>query len=185
MRKNLRLIKYLLGALTLFAAIATAADTGADEWKSVLKDRLKLYGHRNWIVIADSAYPEQSAEGIETIVSNNGHVDVLKEVLAEISASRHVRAIPHTDKELQFLSESEAPGVSAYREQLFALLPKAQTNSQRHEEIIHNLDVVSKSFRVLIIKTNMTMPYTSVYLELGCAYWSADAEQHLRARMAR
>lgn len=175
----------LLGALAFLPAIAGAADNRSDEWKAIVKQRLTLYGHRNWIVIADSAYPEQSAEGIETIVSNAGQLDVLKEVLADISASKHVRAIAHTDKELKFLGESDAPGVSAYREQLFALLSDAQTNSQPHEEIIRNLGLLSKTFRVLIIKTNMTLPYTSVFLQLDCAYWSNEAEQRLRAKMAQ
>jgi hypothetical protein len=83
----------------------------------------------------------------------------------------------------QCLGESQAPGVSAYRQHLFALLPDAHTNSQPHEDIIHNLDVVSKTFRVLIIKTNMAVPYTSVFLQLDCAYWSSKDEQQLRARM--
>ena len=26
-------------------------------WEEILKDRLQAYGHRNWLVIADSAYP--------------------------------------------------------------------------------------------------------------------------------
>ena len=185
MRKNLRLITSLFCGLALLAAVANAGDSSGDEWKTVLKQRLNLYGHRNWIVIADSAYPDQSAEGIETIVSNSGQLDVLKEVLADLSGSKHVRAIAHTDKELKFLGDSDAPGVSAYRKQLFALLPDAQTNSQPHEEIIHNLDAVAKTFRVLIIKTDMTLPYTSVFLQLDCAYWSSEAEQQLHARMAR
>ena len=176
-------MKPLLCALAFLSAITTAAENGGDEWKGVLKQRLKLYGHRNWIVIADSAYPAQSAQGIETIVSNAGQFDVLKEVLADISTSNHVRAIAHTDKELNFLDDSQAPGVSAYRQQLFALLPGAHTNSQPHEDIIHNLDVVSKTFRVLIIKTNIAVPYTSVFLQLDCAYWTSKAEQQLRARM--
>lgn len=33
--------------------------------------------------------------------------------------------------------------------------------------------------------TNMTLPYTSVFLQLDCAYWKREAEQQLRARMAR
>ena len=37
-------------------------------WEEILKDRLHLYGHRNWLVIADSAYPAQSSAGMETIV---------------------------------------------------------------------------------------------------------------------
>jgi hypothetical protein len=35
-----------------------------------------------------------------------------------------------------------------------------------------------------VLKTNMTVPYTSVFIRLDCRYWSADAEQRLRARMA-
>src|SRR5438105_2938044 len=37
--------------------------------EEILKDRLQLYGHRNWLVIADSAYPAQSRPAIETIVA--------------------------------------------------------------------------------------------------------------------
>jgi hypothetical protein len=185
MPNYLRLIPRLLCTLAFLSIVANASDSAGDDWKSIINQRLKVYGHRNWIVIADSAYPAQTAEGIETIVANSGQLEVLREVLADIAASKHVRAIAHTDRELKFLGDSDAPGVSAYREQLFALLPEAQTNSQRHEDIIHNLDDVSKTFRVLIIKTNMTVPYTSVFLQLDCKYWSDEAEQQLRARMTR
>jgi hypothetical protein len=53
-----------------------------------------------------------------------------------------------------------------------------------HEEIISKLDQAGQTFRVLIIKTNLTIPYTSVFLQLDCAYWSAEAEQKLRGAMA-
>jgi hypothetical protein len=43
------------------------------------------------------------------------------------------------------------------------------------------LDRAAGLFRVLIVKTNMTIPYTSVFLELDCAYWNADAEKRLRS----
>ena len=52
-----------------------------------------------------------------------------------------------------------------------------------HEQIIHNLDEAGKAFNVLIIKTNMVLPYTSVFLELRAAYWSDEAERHLRELM--
>jgi len=172
----------VLGCLPFTAA---AGDRAGGDWRATVKQQLKLYGHRNWIVIADSAYPDQSAEGIETIVSNSDQLDVLKEVLADVSASKHVRAIPHTDKELNFLRDEDAPGIDAYRKQLFALLPAAQASSELHEDIIRALDAASKTFRVLIIKTNMTLPYTSVFLQLDCRYWPTEAEQKLRARMAQ
>jgi hypothetical protein len=37
----------------------------------------------------------------------------------------------------------------------------------------------------MIIKTNMTIPYTSVFLELDCSYSNRDAECRLRAAMDR
>ena len=49
-----------------------------------------------------------------------------------------------------------------------------------HEEIIHLLDEAAKTFKVLIVKTTMTIPYTSVFLCLDCAYWNAEAERQLR-----
>jgi hypothetical protein len=33
----------------------------------------------------------------------------------------------------------------------------------------------------LIIKTELTIPYTSVFFELECGYWNAEAEERLRA----
>ena len=46
------------------------------------------------------------------------------------------------------------------------------------------LDQSAQLFRVLIIKTEMTIPYTSVFFELDCGYWNADAEQRLREAIA-
>jgi len=37
---------------------------------------------------------------------------------------------------------------------------------------------------VLIIKTELAIPYTSVFFELDCSYWAADAETKLRKAMA-
>lgn len=184
MRTNLKRLALAVCALTFWCGIAGAADNSQHDWHALVKHRLTLYGHRNWIVIADSAYPDQSADGIETVVSNADQLQVVKEVVADIAASKHVRAIVHTDSELKLLTESEAPGVSAYRQQLFGLLSGAQIDAQPHLENIHNLDAVSKTFRVLIIKTTMTVPYTTVFLQLDCAYWTSDAEQRFRARLA-
>ncbi len=187
MRVNTALLSSLVYFVLCTAAIAGPVDAGAaqGEWKQVLHDRLPLYGHRNWIVIADSAYPAQSREGIETIVSNTGQIEVLKEVLADLSSSRHVRPIIYRDRELSFISEADASGIDNYRQQLSALLPSAKATSLPHEELIHKLDQAGQTFRVLIIKTNLTIPYTTVFLQLDCAYWSAEAERKLRTIMAQ
>ena len=53
----------------------------------------------------------------------------------------------------------------------------------RHDDIIAALDAAARRFRILVIKTPLSLPYTSVFVELGCGYWSADAEARLRAAM--
>jgi hypothetical protein len=169
--------------LILASILAVSTANSADTWQQAVHDTIPLYGHRNWIVIADSAYPAQSRDGIETIVSNGDQLDVVRRVLASLSASRHVKPIVYTDKELEFVPESDAPGISQYRRNLAGLLGGQQVNAMPHEQIIAKLDDAGKTFRVLIIKTTMTIPYTSVFLQLDCAYWNADAERRLREAM--
>ena len=154
------------------------------DWERHLESLLPLYGHRNWIVVADSAYPAQSKRGIETIVSNAGQLDAVRRVSDAIAASPHVRAKVYLDQELSYVAENDAPGVSAYRTQLDQILNNSAKSTLLHEQIIAQLDQVSQVFRVLIIKTDMTIPYTSVFFELGCTYWPANAEQRMRQAIA-
>jgi hypothetical protein len=152
-------------------------------WEEILGDRLQLFGHRNWLVIADSAYPAQTRQGVETIVVDEEQTTVLSRALAMLEAYQHIKPTIYTDKELHFVSEQDASGITAYRKQLESLLDGHQMNSLPHEEIISKLDQVGKMFRVLLIKTNLRIPYTSVFFELECGYWNAEPENRLRAAM--
>ncbi len=154
--------------------------SGAANWKAQLSSLLPLFGHRNWIVVADAAYPAQSPSGIEVIVSGADQLHVVRHVHDAISSSAHIRANVYADKELIFVPEIDAPGVGDYREDLKTVLDGANFEYILHEQIIHKLDQSAQVFRVLIIKTEMTIPYTSVFFELDCGYWNADAEQRLR-----
>lgn len=158
---------------------ANASSTRPD-WEHQLRACLPLFGHRNWIVVADSAYPAQSKPGIETIVADAGQIDVVRTVLDAIISSRHVRPNVYTDRELAFVAEIDAPGVSDYRQQLDSLLYGRSVNCIPHEQIIAKLDQSAQVFRILIVKTDMTIPYTSIFFELDCGYWDAEAEQRLR-----
>ncbi len=152
-------------------------------WARVLSDRLQLFGHRNWLVIADSAYPAQTRQGVETIVADEEQTTVLSRALAILGGCPHIKPTIYTDKELRFVSEQDATGITTYRQQLESLLEGNQMHSLPHEEIISRLDQVGEMFRVLVIKTNMRIPYTSVFVELGCGYWNAELENRLRAAM--
>lgn len=153
-------------------------------WKSQFATALRLFGHRNWIVVADSAYPAQSRSGIETVAADADQVYVLRTVIEGVSASSHIRANVYLDHELDYLSEQDAPGVANYRRELSTILRDSAVFRQPHEQIIHKLDQSAQLFRILIIKTKFTIPYTSVFLELDCGYWSANAESRLRATIA-
>jgi len=153
------------------------------DWERVLRSRLPLYGHRNWIVVADSAYPAQCSEGIETIVAEVDHRVIVEKVLAAIRASGHVKAVIYTDAELMFVDEKDAPGISSRRNWLSNL--DSEVRALPHEEIIWKLDRAGKSFRILVIKSNLRIPYTSVFFEMDCAYWNAEAEMRLRSAMSK
>ena len=145
-----------------------------------LNAHLPLLGHRNWIVVADSAYPWQSRPGIQTVYIHHDHVEVVEAVLGAVDASKHLRGIVHIDAELRYVPEEDAPGVEAYRKRLAGLLKKQPVKAMPHEEVIAKLDEAAKTFRVLIIKTKMAIPYTSVFIQLDCGYWGAEQEKRLR-----
>jgi len=153
------------------------------DWKDRFAALLPLFGHRNWIVVADSAYPAQSSPGIETIIAATGQIEVLRTVLRAIEASKHVRANIYLDHELEFAAEQNAAGVANYRNELSVLFANSKITRLPHEEIIAKLDQAAQMFRILIIKTRLTIPYTSVFIELDCGYWNVEAEQQLRAAM--
>jgi hypothetical protein len=55
--------------------------------------------------------------------------------------------------------------------------------SRRHEALISDIEEAGKTFHVLVLKTNMTIPYTSLFIRLDCKYWSAEQEKNLRIKM--
>lgn len=160
-----------------------------NNWKSQFDQKLPLLGHRNWIVIADKAFPEQNAAGIEVINTNENLLPVLKYVLQQLNSSGHVKPIVYQDKELQFITESQAKGVASFRIESEKLLSKEKTSLELqpqtilHDSVFTKLDEASKLFKIVVLKTNETIPYTSVFLQLDCSYWNAEKEKQLREKM--
>jgi hypothetical protein len=153
-------------------------------WESTLKRLLPLWGHRNWIVIADSAYPAQANPGIDTIATETDHLEVLRITFDALQESKHVRPTIYLDAEFEFVSEADAPGISQFRQKLLRFFDDQQITVQQHNDIIARLDQSGKLFRVLVLKSTLTIPYSSVFLELDCGYWSSDSEKRLRQSMS-
>ena len=173
--------KTFLAAILLLTTLPVNAAT--PDWNKRLAAAMPLLGHRNWILVVDSAYPLQTGSGIETIETNATQLEVVRTVLSEIENSAHVRPVVFMDAELPFISDADAPGVSAYRSEIGKLLRKSSVLSRPHETLISDIAEAGKTFHVLVLKTNMTIPYTSVFIRLDCKYWSADQEKNLRLRM--
>jgi hypothetical protein len=150
------------------------------DWQKKVQNELPLLGHRNWIAVVDAAYPLQSSGGIETIETDADYFVVLDYVLHQIKASMHVRALAHEDMELQFIPEKDAAGVERFRDELKRHLDGVPADTAPHQNLIEGLSTTSRTFHVLILKTKMTIPYSSVFLQLDCNYWSADSESKLR-----
>lgn len=171
--------------VVIFVFVILLAGSGfaqTSDWRPRVASELPLMGHRNWIAVVDSAYPLQNSAGLETVETDSEQLDVVRTVLDQISKTKHVRPVIFTDAELKFVPEVDAPGVTAYREALGHLLSGAQ--SLPHEQIIAKLDEAGKTFHILVLKTRMTIPYTSVFLRLDCGYWNDEQEKRLRERMA-
>jgi len=171
-------------ALLISSCLAqTPAVTPSPDWKAVVQSRLPLYGHRNWIIVADSAFPAFAEPGIETIVVNEDLLSVVKYVASAISSSRHVRATVFLDQELQFVDEHDYPGVCELAKQITGMFSKSQVSSIPHSEVLTRIDEAGKTFRILFIKTTETIPYSSIYIRLDCGYMSPEVEQKIRTAM--
>jgi hypothetical protein len=166
-----------------FLLVGASAVAQAPSLEMMLRAKLPALGHRNWIVVADSAYPLQTAPGIETITVNMSQLEAVKVVISALAKTKHVRPNIMVDKELQFVPEADAKGITAYRRSLDGVLKGKTISRELHEDIIAKLDEAGKTFKVLLIKTPHIQPYTSVFFQLECGYWSGDAEARMREAM--
>lgn len=174
--------------LQLFVAVMLSSCSGVSKapepaeasWKEELAEKIPLLGHRNWIVVTDMAYPLQTSPGITTLYAPQPFSEVVGLVAGNIRKSHHLSSTVYQDSELLGLTPALAPGVTAYRDSLSRELSDVHVVYMPHEQLIHKLDSASALYQVIIIKTGMTLPYSSVFFELGCGYWDDKRESALR-----
>lgn len=172
----------ILGQAILISQ-ASAQSPAHGGWRDRVAESMPLLGHRNWILVVDSAYPLQTSPGVETIETGADQLEVTRFVLHEVNTSIHVRPLIYMDAELPFVPDNDAPGASAYRSDIAAVLRGYSVASELHDKLIAQVAEAGNSFHVLVLKTRMTVPYSSVFIRLDCKYWSAEAEQRMRAKM--
>ena len=175
MRKVLSVLGLLLAPMFLAAQ--------ASSWQTKVDQDLPYLGHRNWILIVDSAYPLQSSAGVETMETNADQLEVVRYVLGAINKSIHVRPDIFMDAELPYVQEEDAPGTTAYRDAIAKLLDGQDIHSELHEKLIGDVDEAGRLVHVLVLKTRLAVPYSSIFIRLNCKYWGDDAEERLRSKM--
>lgn len=184
MPRTMRLLSVAVGLLCVAPLLGAADPPTNSNWRERVEDSLPLLGHRNWILVVDSAYPLQVSPGIETVETDAPQTEVLHFVLNAINRAPHVRPEVFLDAELPFVPDQDAPGASAYRQDLTSILQGLSIQSLPHEKLIANVNDAGQTFHILVLKTNMTIPYSSVFFRLNCRYWADDAEARLRRKMA-
>jgi L-fucose mutarotase/ribose pyranase (RbsD/FucU family) len=178
----------LAGAALLLALILTGCRTNQptqSTWRQTLASELPLLGHRNWILVVDSAYPAQTSGGMEVVATGAGQLEVLDAVLQAVDRAAHVSGVIYLDSELAHVPEANAPGIGQYRKTLDQRLQNRRVVRLPHEELIAKLDEAGSAFRILVLKSDLTIPYTSVFVELDCGYWGPEEEQQLRETISR
>jgi len=185
MKKTLTIIICSILILSCSAPHQKEESAIKTNWKIEIEQTLKVYGHRNWIVIADAAYPQQSHPAIQTITIDATQLEAVDYVSQLIKDATHVNANIFIDKEMAFVPEEDASGIEAYRTGLDQILAGKNAKTMLHEDIIRDLDASAELFNVLIIKTDLALPYTSVFFQLDCGYWNGEAEEKLRNEMKK
>jgi hypothetical protein len=177
-------VRTVLAVCLTTLAYTSPMKAASTDWRQLLEEELPLLGHRNWIVVVDSAYPLQISPGVETVETGASQDEVVRTVLGDLSKSKHVAPDVYMDAELPFVPEQGAPGVTAYRAQLPLMIGSLPVQSLPHEQLIKMLADAGATFHILVLKTTLTIPYTSVFLRLDCKYWDAASEAALRKAMA-
>jgi len=183
------IITFIAMALTTSCGIVavssntTASKPETKSWEQQLSENLPYLGHRNWIVVADMAYPLQSGAGIITLYADEPYTEVVARVKKMIDSAPHVFAHIYNDTELGFIREEDAPGVEKLRKEMKAICGD-EAQSMMHEDLLSRMDAAGKLYTVTVIKTPLTIPYSTTFFELDCAYWGAAKQAVLDRDMA-
>jgi D-ribose pyranose/furanose isomerase RbsD len=157
----------------------TKSQSEVNDWKDKLNSVMPLLGHRNWVVVTDMAYPLQSKDAITTIFADEPYIDVVHTVMQKLSEFPHVTPQVYQDCELSFLNDAICPGVDELKKNVKTALYPLSATMLPHEELISTLDHAAEVFKVVIIKTNLTKPYTTIFFRLDCKYWDAEKQKML------
>ncbi|MCP5535177.1 MAG: hypothetical protein H7A51_02960 [Akkermansiaceae bacterium] len=174
-------------ALVLLVALAGCSSTSesTQPWIGTLRHELNYLGARNWIVVAEAAFPIQSRRGLRVVQIDGDIPEIVDGVELVIEEKHHVKPRLYVTSEIASVPYDYAPGIENYRKQLKIALHGRETVQLDNAMLMRMLNDATKTYRVLVIKTRTALPYSSVFMELGSGYWDAESESALRDVMDR
>ncbi len=153
--------------------------------RSQLAPHLEVLGGRNWIVIADPAYPILAGEGVDVLTVDADTAETLSEVLDTLDEQGSLTPRLWLCSELDIVPEKRAPGIRRYRRELRSLLSGLLHYEVTDRIIALQLTQAAQTYRILYIKTTTHLPYSSIAIELDSGYWNSSDEAELRERMEK
>jgi hypothetical protein len=96
-----------------------------------------------------------------------------------------VRPLILLDEELDSVAERDAMGITVFRSQMNRLFDGTTVGVMERAKTVELLQEEAKRRRVLILKTDFTLPYSSIFIQLDHREWTSAAETRLREEMAK
>lgn len=172
-----------LATSLILSSCATSVTPEENAWRDQLRTNLATLGARNWIVIAESSFPSYTGAGVSTMTTSQSSPEIFLQVLDSLERGGYVQPRIMVASELSGIEESYAPGIKRYRSQINNLLPGRMHFELPARIINGQIEDAIKQFKVLVIKTSTTLPYSNIYIELDSGYWNTDAETALRTKL--
>lgn len=154
-------------------------------WLKTVDEEVHKLGSFNWVIIAEPSFPALSRSGVTTITTPVSTTEAIDGVLQSIDAHSHVRPNIHLIREANAVTEHDTPGINAFRAELKKALNGRETLTLTNNTLNLLITDARKNYRILVIKTSTSLPYTSVFMELESGYWDGVSETALRNRMKR
>lgn len=174
----------LLTCLCVLGLVGCAGDRSVERpWLGSVRHELGHLGARNWVVVAEAAFPTPSHRGLRVIQVDADIPDVLEGLEEVIEEKHHVKPRIYLTREIDQVPYDYAPGVKAHRADLKDALHGRETVKLDNALLLSLINSTTKNYRVLVIKTRTALPYSSVFVELGSGYWDAHSEAALRKEM--
>jgi hypothetical protein len=152
-------------------------------WKDAANRQIGQLGYRNWIIIAEASFPAHNGPGFRQVTADVDVPEAVDYVLNTLEQTEHVRPGVYLPREQRSVENDFAPGIDELRKKIRASLHGHETTELDQQSLITLLEDASRSFDVLVIRTQTALPYSSVFLELQPGYWDADSENRLREKI--